>query len=327
MQTTFFGLSKAQKIWLKANFAGLKVRFQTGSLSIDNLPPQGTEIISIHSDSPVTQEILKRLPKLKLIVTRTAGVDHIDLAACHRLNVAVANNAGLNSIAVAEFTFGMLLTYQRHINKGLTVGRQLKFNDESLIGTELFGKTIGIVGTGAIGSHVARIAKGFGMEILGYDTKKNLSNAQRLGMKYLGLKQLVQKADIITLHIPATPLTEQLFNRTLLSHVKPGAVLVNMARGSGGEPKAVLHVLDKGLLSAYLADVVQNEYQFRSGAIHLSTKDRLILKFQRQLAKHPNTFLTPHIAHATEESSERILRNTAKMIQQFERGKKITVIL
>jgi D-lactate dehydrogenase len=327
MHTIFYSLTKSQQLWLKTNFASFNAKYKTGVLSVKNLPPKNTEIISIHSDSLITQEILQKLPNLKLIVTRTVGVDHIDLAACHRSKVAVANNPGLNSIAVAEFTFGMLLTYQRHIIKGVTFGKQLRFNDENLIGAELFGKTIGIVGTGAIGSHVARIAKGFGMKILGYDTKRNLSNVQRLGMKYLGLKQLVQQSDIITLHIPATPLTEQLFDRTLLSYVKPGAVLVNMARGSVIDPKAVLHFLDKGLLSAYLADVVHNEHQLRLGISRLSGRDELVMRFQRQLVKHPHTFFTPHIAHATAESGERILRNTVQIIRQFERGKKIQTIL
>lgn len=326
MVVSFYGLTKAQKLWLKQRYPRLVFQAYAGVMTLDNLPSPKTEILSVPSDCHINSLILKQLPNLKLIITRTAGLDHIDLAACHRAKVSVANNPGLNAIAVAEFTMGLVSNYFRQIPDCIAIGGQLKFND-NLIGRELFGKTIGIVGTGAIGSHVARIAKGFGMELLGYDAKKNLKAVKQLGLRYLGLKQLVQKADVITLHVPATPLTEQMINRTLLTQVKPGAVLVNTARGSVIDVKAVLAALDKGRLGAYLADVVQNEHQLRTHPRRLSPRDRLVMKLQQQLAKHPKVWLTPHVAHATQESSERILANTAQLIEDFSRGKKIPVVL
>lgn len=327
MLTTFYGLTAKQKQWLKQNHPHLKLQHKSGSLTLTNLPSRATEIVSIHSDSGINQALLKHLPKLKLIITRTAGVDHIDLAACQRSNVAVVNSSKLNSIAVAEFTFGLILSYLRDLPNSIAVGRQLKFNSAVMEGGELNGKTLGVVGTGAIGSHVARIAKGFGMNILAYDAKRNLSQARQLNMRYLSLKQLVQKADIVSLHVPATPLTEQMINRALLSQFKTGAILVNMARGSVIDSKAVINALNQNRLAGYLADVLQNEQQLRGYHGRLSPKDRLIIKLQKQLAKHPRVWLTPHIAHATEQSMERILEHCVQIIQHFQQGKKISSII
>lgn len=326
MKVVYYGLTSKQKLWLKTNKPKYEWRAMSGVLTLRNLPAPSTEIISIHTDSRINSQVLEHLPKLKLIVTRTAGVDHIDLAACHRHKVAVVNSAGLNSASVAEFTFALLLSYLRNIPQALSDGKKLRTGSEKLSGVELSGKTLGIVGTGAIGLKVAQIGSGFGMNLIGYDAKRNLKAAKKLGLTYLGLKQLLQRSDVISVHVPATPLTEHMFNRALLSQVKAGGILINTARGSVVEPKAVSWALDSKKLSAYLTDVLDKEYQIYTHG-KASPKDRLIIQWQRQLLKNPKVFATPHVAHYTKESELRILEHTTEVISRFIAGKKITAII
>jgi D-lactate dehydrogenase len=327
MNTTFYGLTARQKIWVKQAAPKLGARFKAGSVAIDNLPSSATEILSIHTESHITPAVLANLPNLKLIITRTAGVDHIDLAACRRAKVAVANCAGLNATAVAEFAMGLLLSYLRRLPTALEQGRRLQFGSDQMTGLELAGKTLGVVGTGAIGSNLARIAKGFGMEVVGFDTHKNFSLVKQAGLRYIGLKQLFQRSDIISLHIPGTPLTERIINRTLLSQVKSGAVLLNTARGSIVDAKAVIKALDSGRLQAYLTDVLDKEQYLRHQPRELSPKARAVLKLQRELVSHPKVWVTPHVAHDTAEASQQILAHTLSLIELFGKGKKISTII
>lgn len=327
MSTAFYGLSPMQKQLLQQLAPKLQVQIKSGLLSIRNLPSPKTEILSVHSDCQINAALLAKLPKLKLIITRTVGVDHIDLAACRRAKIAVANCPGLNSIAVAEFTIGLLLGYLRNEPQALAAGKKLLFNDASFTGRELAGKTLGIVGTGAVGSQVAQIAHGLGMTLLGFDARKNRKLERKFKLRYMGLKQLFQKADVISLHVPATPLTEHLVNRALLSHVKPGVVLVNTARGSVVETKALIQALDNGKVSAYLTDVLQHEAHLRSGFKQLSVKEKQGILEQKRLVKHAQVWVTPHIAHATVESTARILDYTIQQISRFQKGQKIPLII
>ncbi len=327
MITAFYGLSPVQKQLLKKSAPKLKVQIKSGLLSVRNLPSPKTEILSVHSDCQINAGLLAKLPNLKFIITRTVGVDHIDLAACRRAKVAVANCPGLNSTAVAEFTMGLLLVYLRNVPQALQAGKKLQFNDAGFMGGELAGKTLGIVGTGAIGSQIAQIANGFGMTLLGFDARKNRKLEQKFKLRYMGLKQLFQKADVITLHVPATPLTEHLVNRALLSHVKPGVVLINTARGSVVETKALIQAMDNEKVAAYLTDVLQYEAHLRSGQKQLSTKEKQGILEQKRLAKHAQVWVTPHIAHATAEASARVLDYTIQQIARFQKGQKISLII
>lgn len=326
MPSVFYGVTAKQKHWLLDSGIKFPVKFHPGSLTLNNLPHPSTQIISVHTDSKVTKEILAKLPNLKLIVTRTAGVDHIDLTACKLNKVSVANCAGLNAEAVAEFTFGLLLNYLREIPQGLILGHALQFGKEHLTGIELSGKTLVVVGTGAVGSRVAQIGKGFGMNIIGYDNRKNMQLVKSTGMRYLGLKQAFQKADVVSLHIPSTPMTEKIINRDLLARLKPGAVMVNTARGSLVDTRAIIRALDSGRLGAYLTDVLDYEHHLR-GVQKVTNKEKEQIKLQKQLVRHPNVWTTPHMAHDTEEAAIRIFKHTIELIKAFKKGQKIPLII
>lgn len=327
MKIAFYQLSKSETDWVKSKYPRLKSEFFKNHFALDNLPADGTEIISIHTGCTVSTPELEKMPNLRLIVTRTAGVDHIDLAACKRAGVMVANCPGLNATAVAEFVFSLMLNFIRQVPSSLAAGKRLDFETEDYIGTELYGKTMGIIGTGAIGSHVAQIAKGFGMNLVGFDYKKNAKLTKSTGLKYLSVKQVLQKSDFVTLHIPATPLTEHMFNRSLLSYAKPSTVIINTARGSIVDPRALIQSLKSKKLGGYLADVLDHEMQVHQHGRLPAAKLAALVKAQRELVKLPNVMITPHVAYASRESSQRILSHSLEIINKFTQKKKISTVI
>lgn len=322
-----YGLKKSQATLIKKQFKKWSVKNMSGSLSLTNLPPKDCQILTIHTDSVVTGDIVKKLPNLKLIIARTAGYDHIDLSACKRFGVQVVNCPGLNAVSVAEFTVTLMLGMYRKLVAGAKAGLVMDFNDPELTGMELAGKTLGVVGTGAIGARVAQIAKGFGMEIVGHDHHKNKDLIKHTNIKYMSLKQVFGRSDIVSLHVPATPMTENLVNNQLLAHAKKGLLLINTARGSVVSEKALLRALNSGKLSGYAADVLEHEAWMTMKSSKLTPSQRQIVVFQKLLAKHSKVLFTPHIAHATIESAERIFRHTIELISAFGKGQKIKTII
>lgn len=328
MKIVNYGLNKDQQQKIKQSFPKAVVKNLAGRLTLRNLPPKDAEIITIHTDSSITSEILVQLPNLKLIVTRTVGLDHIDLAACKRHKVQVVNCPGLNATSVAEFTMALMLSLARNMVAASSAGRKFDFGgDFRLFGSELSGKTLGIVGTGAIGEKVAVIAKGFGMKLTAFDVKKNTKLIKATGIKYSNLKNLFKNSDIITLHVPAIKQTEHLVNNALLANLKPGSILINTARGSVVEAGAVVKALESGRMVGYGADVLEHESWLEGNAKGLSKKQLQLVANQKRLAKHPNVLFTPHIAHATVESNARIFAHTIEVISQFLKGKKISSVI
>ncbi len=314
----FYNVSKDEHQLLEKYIKKLPVSIHPGRISSRNLPPAQTEILSVHVDSKVTADVIKKLPNLRLIVTRSAGVDHIDVKAASKAKVVVANCAGLNAVSVAEFVFGLIMNHYRDLPNALLRGRGLKFELEDKNGMELSGKTIGIIGTGSIGTHVAQIAKGFGMKIVGYDAKKNPAMAKQMGLSYVSLDKLISTSDIVTLHVPAIKSTAKMVNSRFLGKMKLGALLVNTARGAVVDTKALVKVLESGRLGGYVADVLELEAE-----PSLLAANRPLWALQKKLAKLPNVLLTPHTANATQEATDRILAKTLEIIQGFLKGKKI----
>lgn len=327
MQIVFHDLTKAQQSWVKNNHSRLRIKFVNGELTAKKLPAD-TEILSVHTNCHIDQELLSHLKNLRLLITRTTGVDHIDLVAARQQNVKVANLPGQNALAVAEFSLGLMLSASRSIVPASASVKPGQWEDDSWYGNELFNKTLGVVGTGAIGSHVLKLAKAFGMKLLAHDYKKNKTLARKLGFSYVTLKELFRRSDIISLHIPGTPLTKHLVNRQLLSAMKPGAGIVNTARGSLIDTKALWQVLQKGRMGWYAADVLENELDFsRATASGLSAQDKQVRQINSQLVKHPRVVITPHMAHASEEASQRILEQTLKVVTDFKNGKRVKTII
>src|SRR6266700_1825937 len=192
---------------------------QVTSGSIDDVDPNDLaqiEILMPFIHPPLGRAQLDKMPQLKLIATRSTGYDHIDLAAAAERGIAVANVPGYGETAVAEQTFALILTLSRKMHLAYTRTQQGDYSLEGLRGFDLYGKTLGVVGAGAIGLHVIRIAKGFGMNVVTYDVRQNRLLSEVLGFRYVSLDELFASSDIVTLHAPALSSTHHMINRETL---------------------------------------------------------------------------------------------------------------
>lgn len=286
--------------------------------------PAEAEIISIFIRSRINEETLAMLPKLRHVATRSTGFDHIDLEACTRRGISVSNVPHYGENTVAEHTFGLILTLSRKIHQAYQRTVAGNFALDGLQGFDLKGKTLGVVGVGNIGLHVIRIARGFGMEVLGYDLREQPMLAEVLGFRYVSLDELMSQSDVITLHSPDTASTHHLINRERLSQVKRGALLINTARGGVVDTDALLWALDEGILGGAGLDVIEGEELLGEELRVLNTPGlpetlrSVVLGYA--LLHRPNVVFTPHIAFDSKEALERILQTTVENIEAFAAG-------
>ncbi len=252
----------------------------------------------------ITREILDRLPNLKLIVTRSAGYDHIDLSEASRRGIPVCNVPDYGAHMIAELAFGLLLAVARNVVRGdERYRRERRFSDEGLQGIELYAKTLGVVGTGRIGLHSIRIARGFGMRVIACDLFENLDAARDLGFEYAPLERVLAEGDAVTLHIPMSVGTHHLLNARRLAMMKPGAILINTSRGAVVDTQALIEALRSGHLAGAGLDVLDGErsiYHDFSGL---------------------NVVVTPHIGWYTDGAVRRILSITLGNIAAFAAGR------
>lgn len=247
---------------------------------------QDAEIIML-ANQPLSGQIINGCPKLRMLSVAFTGVDHIDLDACRARNIVVCNAAGYSTNAVAELTFGLAIAVIRNIVP--CDGRTRSFaTKDGLVGFELCGKTFGVVGTGAIGCKVARIAQAFGCNVVAY-SRTQRQELVAAGVEYLPLEQLLAEADFVSLHVPLTEATKGLLNEDAISRMKPSAVLLNTARGGVVDSQALAEALNAGRLAGAGIDVFENEPPIAT---------------DHPLCHAKNTVLTPHVAFASKEALE-----------------------
>ncbi len=284
------------------------------------------EILSCFVYSTIDNSILQKLPNLKMIATRSTGFDHIDIEGCKKRGIHVANVPVYGDKTVAEHTFALILALAKKIIPSVERTRSGSFSLEGLRGMDLFGKTLGIIGTGHIGSHVASIAQGFGMKVLAYD----LTPQKNVPVTYVSLEDLLKQSDIITLHVPYNPTTHHLIHSGNISLMKKGVLLINTSRGGVIETKALIQGLSENIFGGLGLDVLENEPQIREERELISTlfqknlTDVSTLLANEYLLHHPkNVIITPHNAFNTHEALERILMTTLQNIQEFQNQKRI----
>lgn len=281
-------------------------------------PPLRTtdEIVAAASDADVlcmrdqfgkvTSEVLDRLPGLKLVVTRSVGYDHIDLAEAERRGIPVCNVPDYGAHMIAEQAFGLLLAVARNIVQGHNrYAQEHLFSDTGLQGIELYGKTLGVIGTGRIGLHSIRLAQGFGMEVAAYDIYQNEAAAEELGFRYEPLEGVLADSDAVTLHVTLNEATHHLMSAERLAQMKPGAILVNTSRGAVVDTDALIAALRSGYLGGAGLDVLEDErdrYHDFSGL---------------------NVVVTPHLGWYTDGAVDRILKIALANIAAFQRGELI----
>jgi len=271
--------------------------------------------------SKLTSERLARLPSLKLVATRSTGFDHVDVAECAQRGILVCNVPFYGENTVAEHTFALILALSRKVHEAFVRVRAGNFSLDGLRGFDLKDKTIGVIGAGRIGLHVIRIARGFGMHVLAFDVRRDPFLADALGFCYADLNTVLAGADIITLHVPYTPRTHHLINHDNIKLLKPGAILINTARGGLVDTEALLQALDEGLLAGAGLDVLEGEeavYEERALLEDSVNPERLRIAIQNHLIlKKPNVVFTPHNAFNSREALERILNTTVENIIAF----------
>ncbi len=324
-EVAFFEVRPWEEEYFKAALSNLSLRFYPGPLD-EGSAAQAADvpIVSVFIRSKVSRAVLDRLPRLRFIATRSTGVDHIDVEAAKERGVVVSNVPAYGASTVAEFTFGLLLSVSRKIFQAYQRVLHDQVSIEDLMGIELNGKTLGVVGTGRIGMQVVRIGRGFGMEVLAYDVKPQLAMAKELGFQYVPLEELLRRSDVVSLHTPYTPETHHLMDRARFSLMKRGSILLNTARGAVVDTGALMWALDEGILAGAGLDVFEGEELLAEERRLLDQpgveeKLRTLLR-HHVLLRYPNVVVTPHVAFFSREAVRRVLEITANNIRSFLAG-------
>lgn len=330
-QVVFYETEPEEATFFLDALADLNPAFEPGPLqpsSIDRAAE--AEIVAVFIHSRIDRATLDRLPHLRMIATRSTGFDHIDLAACGERGIVVANVPNYGENTVAEHTFGLILSLSRNIHRAYLRTQRGDFSLAGLRGFDLKGKTLGVVGTGSIGLHVIRIAKGFGMDVVAYDVRQHRILPEVLGFRYVSFDELLQRSDIVTLHLPYLPETRHLMNRETFSLMKRGSLLINTARGAIVDSEALIWALDEGILAGAGLDVLEGEELIQEERELLATpgvEDNLrALLRQHILTRREQVVITPHIAFYSTEALQRIMDVTVENIRAFLAGQPQNVV-
>lgn len=264
------------------------------------------EALIVRSGTRVDADLLEKAPRLRVVARAGTGVDNIDLAAATRRGIIVLNAPTATTIAAAEHTLALLFGLARQLpwaHASLTQGR---WERQRFVGQEIRGKTLGLVGLGRIGQHVARRAQGLEMRVSAHDPYIAPQMPERLGVELVSLEELLREADFVSLHLPLTEGTRGLINRQALQAMKTGAYLINTARGGLVDEDALLEALEEGRLRGAALDVFGQE----------PPRDPRLLG-------QPNLILTPHLAGSTEEAQREVARETAQQVLAALKGEPV----
>jgi D-lactate dehydrogenase len=314
--------------------------------------PADVGILSVFIRSPVRAEYLDAHPAVRLIVTRSSGYDHIAVAAATARGITVCNVPSYGENTVAEHSFALLLALSRRLRESLASYSARHFSYQALRGFDLMGKTFGIVGTGRIGMHAARIARGFQMEMLAYDVKMQPLVAATMDFEYVSFEELLRRADVVSLYIPLEPKTQHIINRETLALCKRGMILINTARGGLVDTDALLEALESGQVGGAGLDVLEDERALQqdsariiAGEIvsHIQESDspkptpnyeeplvrrerveelRNLVRNSR-LTERMDVIFTPHAAFNSREAVARINDETVRSIRRYLEGKPV----
>ena len=274
------------------------------------------QCICVFVNDKLNAAVLEKLYQkgVRLIALRCAGFNNIDVATADKLGITVVRVPAYSPESVAEHTIGLILSLSRHIHRAYNRVRESNFSLNGLLGFELHHSTVGIIGTGKIGTALAKILTGFGSTVLAYDPQAN-EECIALGVNYVDFKTLCQQADVISLHCPLTPATHHLINDTSLQDMKKGVMLINTSRGAVIDTLAVIESLKDNHIGYLGLDVYEQEENlfFRDLSDQIISDDI----FERLLT-FPNVLITGHQAFFTEQALNSIADTTLNNIQRFE---------
>jgi D-lactate dehydrogenase len=270
--------------------------------------------VNDHVDRPVLTTL--RSGGVRLVALRSAGYNQVDLAAADALGIPVVRVPEYSPYAVAEHAVALVLTLNRKIHRAHARVREGNFSLDGLVGFDLHGKTVGIVGTGRIGVAATRIFAGFGCVLVAYDARPN-PDVLALGARYLPLPELFATADIVSLHLPLTPSTYHIVDSKAFAQLKPGAMLINTGRGALVDSRALIAALKTGQLGAAGLDVYEEE----EGVFFQDLSDRVIQDdLLARLMTFSNVLITSHQGFLTREALANIATTTLANVKAFESG-------
>lgn len=311
--------------------AGHDVRMVEDQLNSETVD-EDAEVIAIFVSSQVTDDLLKEMPKLKLIACRSTGYNNVDLDSAKRRGITVCNVPTYGEHTVAEYAFTLLLALARKLPQAIEETEEGDGLGE-VCGTDLYNKTLGVVGTGKIGRQVARIGNGFGMKVVAFDINSNPDQAKEFGYQEVELDELLKESDVVSLHVPYVKENHHLLDESKLQLMKDGSMLINTARGELVDSTALIKALQNGPLTGAGLDVLEGEQLLdrdeelvllRSGTLDSETlKHSLEISILQHL---PNVVLTNHNAYNSKEAIGRINLQTADNIKNYLKGEPINVI-
>lgn len=260
---------------------------------------------------------------IKIIAQRCAGFNNVDLAAAKENKMVVVRVPAYSPHAVAEHALALIMTLNRKTHKAYNRVREGNFSLDRLTGFDLYGKTVGIIGTGKIGQCFATIMQGLGCRVMAFDLVAN-KEVEATGVVYTNLVELLQQSDIVSLHCPLTELTKHLINTESLQLMKKGAMLINSSRGALIDTKATIDALKTGQLGYLGIDVYEQEEKlFFHDLSENIIKDDIILR----LLSFPNVLITSHQGFLTDEALTQIALITLQNLEDFEQGKKLVNVV
>jgi D-3-phosphoglycerate dehydrogenase len=258
---------------------------------------KGFDCVVVRSATKITKEVIDASDCLKLVVRAGVGLDNVDKEAANERGIVVQNTPEAPTVSVAEMVFAMMFAMARKVTQADSSMKDERWEKKKLTGTELWNKTLGIIGYGRIGCEVAERAKAFGMRVCAYDVLDIGQICMEMGTEKTEFLDLIKRADYITIHVPLVPQTKGMFGEKEFVLMKKTAFLVNTARGGVVDEKALLNALNEGEIAGAALDVFENEPPL-----------------DWKLVKHPRLVATPHLASSTEEAQVRVGELTADKV-------------
>jgi D-lactate dehydrogenase len=319
---SFFELEPFEEKFFKKSLKGHNLRFSRKPLTARNVKKYSdSDVVVVFVFSKITAKVIDSLPNLSLIATMSTGYDHIDVSYANKKKIIVSNVPFYGQNTVAEHAFGLLQSLNRNIVEAVRRTRDSMFDYSGLMGRDLEGKTLGVLGTGHIGQYMIRYARAFGMKVIASDAFPNKELAKSLGFSYVSLNTLCKQSDFISLHLPLLPTTKHILGKKEFSLMKKKPIIVNTGRGPLINTEDLIDALDKKLIRGAALDVLEQECALKNEVrpkASFCTADADALKLlveNHNLLHRNNVIITPHLAFYTEEALMRIMKTTLQNVK------------
>jgi D-lactate dehydrogenase len=322
MQIAFFSAQPYERaifneLLKEPQYEELEITYFESRLCLDTaVLAKGNPVVCAFVCDDLAAPVVDRLHThdVRLLALRSAGFNHVDIKRCQQLGIQVTRVPAYSPHAVAEHTAGLLLSLNRKIHRAYQRVKELDFSLAGLVGFDIHGKTVGVVGTGKIGASFVRIMRGFGAHVLAFDPFPSDEIRAMHGVTYVELSELIQRSGIISLHCPLTPDTKHMINAQRIAQMRDGVMILNTSRGALIDTRALIHGLKLGKVGAAGLDVYEEEEGiFFSDLSESGIKDDVLAR----LITFPNVLITAHQAFLTREALRNIAERTLLSVKQF----------